>query len=743
MASTLHKSHEFHLLLLVGRAADAESVLLELRREGLQFSSRQVCTEADFLAELRDHTPDLIVADYALPPWDGISALKLAQAERPGLPFIFLFDTLGGEDAIGALHHGATDCVAKERLGRLGPVARRALLEVEERRQRQQAEAALRASEQNYRGIFNATRDAIFVHDAATGEILNVNQAMLDLFGYSRADHPNLTVDELFDSTGPYSREEAMRRIRLAVAEGPQVFEWECQRKNGERFWTEVALRSTSIDGKGCVLAVVHDLTARKRAEDALRRNEEYYRALIEQALDVISVIDADGTIRYESPSVEPVLGYRPDELLGRNCFDLVHPEDVARIRAVFAERMGRPFSEGREELRFRHKDGSWRSFEATARNLISDPSVKGMVVNSRDITERKAVEEALRTSEEKFAKVFRNAPVLIAITEFASGTYLEVNEEFRRISGFTREELIGHTAAELGWLSAEDRERFVKRFQTHGRVVDPEMTFRTRGGHRLTGLVKGEPIVIAGRRCLLTIMVDLTARKLSEQQLLEYQHQLQSLAAELSRAEQEERRRLATLLHDDVIQSLALSSIKLGTLRKSLSNAEQRSCVESTRALLEQAIQSTRSLTFQLSPPILHELGLEPALDWLTEQFAGQHGLPCRFGCDAQPKPLTEEVAGVLFAAVRELLVNTVKHARATQAAVSSCREDTTICLRVTDNGVGFDTAAVAGRAGKTGGFGLLNIRERLGYLGGSCDLQSEPGHGTRVVLRAPLKPL
>jgi len=607
---------QLDLLLLVESAADAESILLELRREGLQFSSRRVCTEADFLAELRNHSPDLIAADYTLTSYDGLSALRLAQAERPEVPFILLFGTLDGERAIDALRRGATDCVAKERLSCLGPVVRRALLEAEERRQRQKAEEALRASEQNYREIFNATHDAIAVHDAVTGEILNVNQALLDMLGCSREDLSNLTA-LMFLPAGSHSHEEAVRRIRLAFAEGPQVFEYEIRRKSGERFWCEVSLRGAALDGKGCVLAV------------------------------------------------------------------------------------------------------------------------------ARDITARKAADEALRTSEEKFAKVFHNAPVLIAITDFASGTYIEVNEEFLRISGFTREELIGHTSTELSWLGAEEREWFVEKFPTHGRIVEMEVTFRTKGGNRLVGLVKGEQIGIAGRRCLLTIMVDITARKLSEQQLLEYQHRLQSLAAELSRAEQEERRRLATLLHDDVIQSLALSSIKLGALRKSLSNAGQRSEVESTRALIEQAIQSTRSLTFQLSPPILHELGLEPALDWLAEQFTGEHGLSCRFTSDAQPKPLTEEAAGVLFAAVRELLVNTVKHAQATQAEVSSCREGDAICLRVTDNGVGLDTAAVAGRAGNTGGFGLLNIRERLGYLGGSCDLQSEPGRGTRVVLRAPLKPL
>jgi PAS domain S-box-containing protein len=613
-----NQTERFHFLLLVESESDAELILLELRREELQFSARRVCTEADFLSELRHCPPDLVVADYSLPSCGGVSALRFAQAERPGVPFIVLFGALDAEMAVDALQQGATDCVAKERPRRLGPVARRALLEVEERRQRQQAEEALRASEHNYREIFNATHDAIFVHDPVTGEILNVNQAMLDMFGYSREELPSLTVEEVFGPIAPYSHEEAIRRIRLAVAKGPQVFEWESKRRNGERFWAEVVLRSTRIDGKECVLAVGRDITARKQAEDALRQKEEYYRALIENASDVISVINADGTIRYESPSVEQVFGYRPDELLGANCFDLVHPEDAVRIRAIFADRIAKPLSDAKDELRFRHKDGSWRTVEVCGRNLISDRSVKGLVVHSRDVTER----------------------------------------------------------------------------------------------------------------------------KLSEQQLVEHQHQLQSLAAELSRAEQRERRRLATLLHDDVIQCLALSSIKLGTLLDSLPGAEQKVCVRSIRSLIEQAIQSTRSLTFQLSPPILHELGLDPALDWLTEQFAKQHSLPCQFTCDAQPKPLAEDLAEVLFTAARELLVNIVKHAQATEVEVNSCLEGDGICIRVTDNGVGFDPAAMANRVGKTGGFGLVNIRERLGYLGGSCDLQSKPGHGTRVALRAPLRP-
>jgi signal transduction histidine kinase len=144
--------------------------------------------------------------------------------------------------------------------------------------------------------------------------------------------------------------------------------------------------------------------------------------------------------------------------------------------------------------------------------------------------------------------------------------------------------------------------------------------------------------------------------------------------------------------------------------------------------------------LTYQLSPPILHELGLEAALDWLADQFTKHHGLPCRFEDDGQPKPMDEQLRALLFADVRELLHNVVKYAKATRATVRARRESATIHITVEDDGVGFDASRIV-RADKTIGFGLFNLRERLGYLGGRCEIQSQPYGGTKVELIAPLK--
>ncbi len=149
--------------------------------------------------------------------------------------------------------------------------------------------------------------------------------------------------------------------------------------------------------GTNEVLCIVRDVTERKRAEEALRRSEERFRSLIQNAPDVIMVLDADSTILYDSPSIQRVLGYDPGERIGSKGFDYVHPEDLGRAKRTFVEVLTNPVIEAPVEYRLRHKDGSWRDFEATRTNLLDDPAVGGVVINCHDVTEHKRFEEALR----------------------------------------------------------------------------------------------------------------------------------------------------------------------------------------------------------------------------------------------------------------------------------------------------------------------------------------------------------
>ena len=226
-----------------------------------------------------------------------------------------------------------------------------------------------------------------------------------------------------------------------------------------------------------------------------------------------------------------------------------------------------------------------------------------------------------------------------------------------------------------------------------------------------------------------------------AKEALVVHQQQLQSLASELALAEERERRRIATTLHDNIGQNLALARMKLGELRKQAAGGPLAPQVEKVLELTEQIIKQTRLLTGQLSPPILYELGFEAAVEWLAEQFQKEHGIACSMEDDRQPKPLDDNVRVVLFQAVRELLMNVAKHARASRAEVSIRRIDQQLHVTVEDDGIGFDASHAAARREATSGFGLFSIRERLGHLGGHVTIEPLPQRGTRVCLIAPLR--
>jgi signal transduction histidine kinase len=175
--------------------------------------------------------------------------------------------------------------------------------------------------------------------------------------------------------------------------------------------------------------------------------------------------------------------------------------------------------------------------------------------------------------------------------------------------------------------------------------------------------------------------------------------------------------------------------------LRNDLRSPDHIRQVNEIKGLVAQTIRDTRSLTFELSPPVLYELGLVAAIDWLAEQFQQKHGLKCTVGSDTKPKPLSQDFEIVLFRSVRELLINIVKHAEAKNVKIAIRVNKKNLRIRVTDDGIGFSKEAKAGRSYKNHQFGLFNITERIRHLGGTVEVDSQSGKGTMVTLVAPLK--
>lgn len=232
--------------------------------------------------------------------------------------------------------------------------------------------------------------------------------------------------------------------------------------------------------------------------------------------------------------------------------------------------------------------------------------------------------------------------------------------------------------------------------------------------------------------------VADVIELKEAERELGAYQDQLRSLASQLAMTEERQRRDIATYLHDRIGQELALIKMRLESVRGCAREDEQNRVIDQVCALAAEVLQRTRTLTFEISPPILHELGLAPAVEWLADYTRSQHGLPV--AVDAEPVPTIEEdIAALVFRSTHELINNVVRHAKARSAAIRLRVNGRSLRVEVQDDGVGFHPDQIA-QAGTSGAFGLFSIRERLAYVGGKLDLVSAPGKGTQAVIEAPL---
>lgn len=333
-------------------------------------------------------------------------------------------------------------------------------------------------------------------------------------------------------------------------------------------------------------------------------------------------------------------------------------------------------------------------------------------------------------------------SPVGIFRTD-AEGKCLAVNERWCEIAG-----LAPADARSEGWVRAlhpNDRERVREEWI---RATQAGVTFECK--HRFQRPDGGISPVLSqalpehddrgGITGFIGTVTDLTRDMQLEAELALRNEQLQRLALQLVLAQEQERGRIASGLHDDVGQLLAIARAKLGMLLDSGARDAAPARVAELRGLVDRAIGETRALTFELSSPVLHELGLAAAVESLCEQLEKQSGVHFRVEAKQEPASLGADLGILLYQAVRQLCTNVVKHARATRAEVLLHADASRCRIVVADDGQGFDASEAAQHFGPDGGFGLFTIRETSSHMGGSFEIESSPGKGTRAVLSLPL---
>jgi PAS domain S-box-containing protein len=422
------------ILILVDVPADAELMSHQLREGGFSFSALRVDTKEGFLNGLNDFLPDLILADYALPCFDGFSALAVVREKCPDIPFIFVSGTLGEELAIEAFRKGATDYVIKDRPSRLVPAVSRALRESEEQRERKRIEEALRSSQARFLELFNDAPVGYHELDKE-GHLIEVNKTELEMLGYTAEEvlgHPVWTLMEEEE----VSRKTLMEKMSGLQPPGRQ-FERTYRKKDGTTLLVLIEDRLVQ-DSEGKITGIrstIQDITERKKAEEDVRKNRLMFQDLFDRAPVGYFETDQKGLITRVNRTELELLGYSAEEMLGRPIWDFITERE--NVRQHF---FGKIFGKIRPDSSYEHcylkKDGTFLPVSAKDK-LLSDEKGKitGMRVTIQDITERKQAEQEMSLLQEQL----RQSQKMEAIGRLAGGIAHDFNNLLTIIKGYSQ----------------------------------------------------------------------------------------------------------------------------------------------------------------------------------------------------------------------------------------------------------------------------------------------------------------
>ncbi len=381
--------------------------------------------------------------------------------------------------------------------------------------------------------IVDSSDDAI-IGKNLDGIITSWNKGAEKIYGYSAKEAIGKPISFLI----PPGCEDEASELLAKIRSGEPVHHYETmrRRKDGRTIHLSVTI-SPVRNAEGLIVgasSIGREITEQKRAEELLRESEERYRLAMEATSDGVWDWDLVTDDVYYSPAYFRMLGYDPEEFQGKanTWLHLIHPEDRERALAANKACIRNQSPSFSVEFRMRSSDGSWRWILGRGKAVRRDANGHAlqMIGTHVDITASKQAEEALRESEEKFSIAFRHAPIMAALSSLEDGTYIDVNDKFLEVLGLEREEVIGRSSTELGWLTAEDRKKVIDIVNKEGRLSGVEISSYDKNGKPVECLYHCNVVSIGGIRRLLTTVLDVTARKQAEQAVRESRERLSQI---------------------------------------------------------------------------------------------------------------------------------------------------------------------------------------------------------------------
>lgn len=423
-------------------AADAELALRVIRREGIEFEYRIVLEEDDFKRELTSFNPDIVVSDYSMPAFDGMTALLITRAHSAFLPFVVLTGSMNEETAVACMKAGANDYVIKEQIKRLPFAILEAIEKGHDRREKEYMQQMLRESENKFRSVLESANDAI-ISTKTDGTVVGWNLGAEKMFGYPENEMLGNSVLQIIPEE---EKQNYLIAIRNAVGLGlspsqTNTIEMEAVDHHAKVFPIEISMANWESSGEMFYTAIIRDITERKKAEQSLKENEQRFRMIFDNISNIaVQGYLADGTIIFWNKACELLYGYTAAEAIGNSIYNLIIPEKYEKQVRIETEHMFQTLKTiPSEEFEFRRKSGELIPvFSSYTLVSIPDNQVELYCIDI-DLTERKKAEHQLRL----LSRSVEQSPVSIVITD-RLGNIEYVNSTFTKNTGYSFNEVIG-----------------------------------------------------------------------------------------------------------------------------------------------------------------------------------------------------------------------------------------------------------------------------------------------------------
>ena len=590
-----------------------------------------------------------------------------------------------------------------------------------------------------YKKLFETTRDGILVLNADTGEITDINPFLTELLGIT---HREITGKKLCEID--LFKDIPESDILFNKLQNNKYFRHDNLRlktAGGRVIPVELVGNTYSEDNTKMIQCNIRDICDCKKLEETLSNSEQKYRDLFQHSCEAIIISGPDSRLIDANPAAVKMFGLKSrEDMLGIPAVKLyANPEQRASIiNKLYAKGHYENF-----EVELIKQDGSGQHIFVLANSLLyKDEQGQILRVESllSDITERKQIEEALRQNIENFSALAENASDGIVIATGEEGRYVYANKRASEITRYTIDELLERRARDL--VNPDEYQKVLERYRKRIaglNVIKPyEITLIVKDGTKVQIEVSPSITIWQKQPADMVIFRDITKRRQFEQELKHSHNTLRDLSMHIEETREKERAKIVRNLHDDLGQRLTALNIDLNWMKNKLaeSQPEIRNKLNSMAELIMDTIASIKTISSELRPRILDDLGLIAAIEWQLEEFEKRTGISYELTITPEEFILSSEISILIFRIVQETLTNIARHANATLVKIDFAKNENTMQLIVNDNGRGIKKAEI----NDPKSFGIIGMKERVKSIGGSFHIQGAEGKGTKIMIEIPL---